>query len=86
MIPYYIPRMRPVTHILRTQLNTLTEPILCPGLSVSNGIVTISPSDRSAGAVATYTCNDGFILRGVDTRVCQSNATWSYSTPECGES
>ena len=72
------------TNLLIRQL--ATEPIQCPDLSIRNGTVTISPSDRSSGAMATYTCNDGFILVGVDTRVCQSNATWSLPTPECGES
>ncbi len=32
---------------------------------------------------ATYSCNEGFFLVGVKTRVCQSNGKWSGDAPVC---
>ena len=32
---------------------------------------------------ATYSCNPGFTLVGVETRVCQANAEWSDEEPFC---
>ncbi len=32
---------------------------------------------------ATYSCNKGFILVGVKTRVCQANGKWSGDMPVC---
>ena len=34
------------------------------------------------GSIATHTCNAGFLLCG-ENRTCQSNGSWSGSTPEC---
>ena len=46
-----------------------------------NGQVTIVGS--GIGAPATYSCNTGYILRGVVSRVCQVNGQWSGSAPTC---
>ena len=44
-------------------------------VNVSNGAVT--------GAMATYACDEGFILDGPETRVCDDEGRWSGSEPEC---
>ena len=35
------------------------------------------------GSEVTYSCNDGFALRGSETRECQSSGSWSGSLPSC---
>ena len=49
--------------------------------SPENGRVSLS--GVSPGSVATYTCNVGFDLVGVTTRVCLSSGQWSGDAPVC---
>ena len=54
----------------------------CPELpNPINGIVTWT--SLSPGGVATYTCNDGFRLVGISTRICGSGGIWSGMAPTC---
>ena len=56
--------------------------ISCPDLpSPSNGRVVLSGSTLSSNAI--YSCNRGFILVGVNRRVCQVDGTWSGEAPTC---
>ncbi len=34
-------------------------------------------------AIITYTCNDGYTLKGDTTRTCESDEQWSGSAPVC---
>ncbi|XP_052281318.1 sushi, von Willebrand factor type A, EGF and pentraxin domain-containing protein 1-like [Dreissena polymorpha] len=45
----------------------------------SNGIVVVN----SGGTVATFSCNVGYTLSGVRTRMCQDGLTWDGSNPTC---
>ena len=64
-----------------------TEFIRCPDLTVSNGIVVVSPNDQSLDSVATYSCNSGYSLEGGDRqRYCQNNGLWNGTAPTCGRS
>ena len=55
---------------------------LCPTLTdPANGIVTWT--GLTPGSTATYTCDVGFELNGVETRTCQSDGTWSDDPPTC---
>ena len=62
--------------------------ISCP----TDGVITVpengqvSVGDFTFGSVATYSCNDGFVLIGNSTRICQADETWSDDNPTCGES
>ena len=51
-----------------------------------NGKVDCSLGDfgiPSYGDTCSFTCNDGYELTGNDTRICQSNGTWSGSDSVC---
>ena len=47
----------------------------------------VSLTDTTEGSVATYSCLEGFILQGTDSesRMCQSDGTWSGVEPYCEE-
>lgn len=49
-----------------------------------NGTVTL-PMERIFNSQASYTCNEGFILTGIDNRTCQSDGVWSGIAPTCVE-
>ncbi|XP_078583742.1 CUB and sushi domain-containing protein 3-like [Branchiostoma floridae x Branchiostoma japonicum] len=54
---------------------------LCPTLTPpTNGAVSGS---NSLGNMATYTCNSGYNLVGGPSRTCQTDLTWSGSSPTC---
>lgn len=59
----------------------------CPGLTITNGMVTYVPPGTPpfVGATATYVCNNGFTLEGNSMRTCEAvnNGTWSGMDPEC---
>ena len=56
---------------------------MCPGLkNPSNGFVKLS-NKLNSGSQAKYVCASGFILKGVNVRVCQSNGKWSGHPPIC---
>ena len=61
--------------------------IVCPTLSnLENGQVTVNT--HTVGGVATYTCNTGYGLSGVDTRMCVQNGVigqWTPGEPTCGK-
>ena len=50
-------------------------PLVQHGHAVTNGTVFQS--------VANYTCDNGYNLVGIQSRTCESNATWSGNEPVC---
>ena len=46
-----------------------------------NGFVRFSSNVR--GSIASYTCNPGYQLQGIPTRVCQHGGEWSDEAPVC---
>ena len=46
-----------------------------------NGLVTITGTD--IGDLATYSCNEGFVLEGDATRTCGQPGFWSGAEPIC---
>ncbi len=59
----------------------------CPELApIPNGAIAYSidmTPDFDVDTVATHTCFDGFLLIGVDTRVCLASGRWSGLIPVC---
>ena len=54
----------------------------CPALqNPANGRVNFSST--TFGSIATYECNDGYVLAGDLQRTCQDNNQWSGSEPQC---
>ncbi len=60
---------------------------------MDNGEIVYNPNTKDTGVrrintVATYRCNDGYILSGDTTRTCESGGMWSGGeAPICeGES
>jgi len=50
-------------------------------MNVTNGAVDFTTT--YGGSVATYSCNEGYVLCGSKNRTCQSNGSWSGLPPEC---
>ena len=48
---------------------------------IDNGAVELS--GRTVGSSATYSCSEGFVLVGDETRVCQNTGLWSLTEPIC---
>ena len=48
-----------------------------------NGVVIIAPNKTECGSVATYSCNTGYLLKGVLNRTCQVDGQWSDVMPFC---
>ena len=46
----------------------------------------VSVEEVTFTSVATYSCDDGFMLNGNKRRTCQADGTWSGDNPTCGES
>ncbi|KAL8561202.1 hypothetical protein ACOMHN_029273 [Nucella lapillus] len=60
-------------------LNLRCLPVPSP---IANGKVDILPFNRF-GAVARYTCQEGYTLVGLPARVCQGDETWNGDEPRC---
>ena len=51
--------------------------VTCPDLTLTNGMISYSPSIKLEGTVATHSCDAGYGLSGGSMRTCQSERTWS---------
>ena len=49
--------------------------------SPSNGQVSLTTT--TFGSVATYSCEEGYLLEGFPMRECQANGNWSEEEPVC---
>ena len=64
--------------------------VVCPSLSLTNGMISYSDPTLGAGSVATHSCDTGYTLNGNRSRTCQQirnyyafEGTWSGSAPNC---
>ncbi|KAH3818161.1 hypothetical protein DPMN_119757 [Dreissena polymorpha] len=55
----------------------------CCGAVVNPANGTVATNATIPGSVATYACNPGFIIYGVNTRTCVVNTGWSGYQPTC---
>ena len=59
----------------------------CGGLiNPGNGQVTITSgivAETGVGALATYTCSEGYELMGNTVRTCQDTGDWNQVPPMC---
>ena len=61
-----------------------TYSILSPVVTCDDPTVgSLQYSSVDVGAEARYSCNEGFLLKGAPTRVCQTDASWSGEAPIC---
>ena len=68
--------------VLNTQCSILSPNAVCPDLTdPANGMVVMA--GNSVGNTATYSCDPGFELVGVQTVTCQADRTWSDPPPTC---
>ena len=60
----------------------LSPVVMCSALDdPTDGSLQYSSVD--VGAEARYSCNEGFLLEGAPTRVCQTDGSWSGEAPTC---
>ena len=61
--------------------------VICPNLTApTNGTITCSLGDDGKllyEDTCSFTCNDGYIMRGSAMRICQSDGMWSGSETSC---
>ena len=58
------------------------EDVMCPTLSPpTNGSVDFEA--QGVGSKARYSCIEGFVLEGPQSRSCQTNGAWSGREPTC---
>ncbi|XP_074642636.1 sushi, von Willebrand factor type A, EGF and pentraxin domain-containing protein 1-like [Tubulanus polymorphus] len=64
-------------------LSCVNPLVRCESLDqIKNGKITITPFNKM-GAVAKYSCEQGFILMGGTERYCQGDGKWSGKMPSC---
>ena len=56
---------------------------VCPELLIEHGTVTYRNINRHIRTVATYSCEEGYLLSGIEKRICQGSTGWSGSDPVC---
>ena len=65
----------------------IVESKACPALSdPSNGMMNCllgGDETPSSGESCNFTCNTGYKLTGSESRICQSNGSWSGSIAMC---
>ena len=54
----------------------------CPSLAAVEDGTLVMP-DTIPGTTATFSCNDGFVMSGSTSVVCQNDGSWNGSAPTC---
>lgn len=74
----------PILHLFVSMrsIHTCLAAVDCGPLdSPDNGVVRVPGTEF--GFAARYSCNVGFTLVGLSTRICQINGKWSGDAPTC---
>lgn len=53
------------------------------GLTPFNGGSESCDRSNNFGSVCSYTCNEGYDLKGASQRECEENGDWSEERPSC---
>ncbi|KAM9314805.1 beta-2-glycoprotein 1-like [Pholidichthys leucotaenia] len=65
-----------------TKTNLICRPRKClPPDQLTNGELYYKSIEYRS--MINYTCNEGYVMTGSSTAVCQANGTWSTPAPEC---
>ena len=56
----------------------------CDTLSTPSGGA-VSVSTDGINTRASYTCNNGYTLNGVNAITCRSDGSWDFTEPTCGK-
>ena len=56
--------------------------VVCPSLSLTNGMVFYSDPPQGVDGVATHSCDIGYTLSGSDNITCQASGSWE-TPPVC---
>ncbi|XP_055886163.1 sushi, von Willebrand factor type A, EGF and pentraxin domain-containing protein 1-like [Biomphalaria glabrata] len=60
------------------------KPVQCaPPGTIANGATTLSEPENIYNSTATFTCDNGYFIRGTATIKCESNGQWSSALPAC---
>lgn len=71
-------------HIFMFFICVLCEVRRCPDLpSPLHGYLSCTSVGNNYGAACEYHCDGGYELKGMSTRVCQLNRSWSGGASEC---
>ena len=68
--------------IIKTDVSVLCLPLTNP----TNGVINCSLGENEVPSyedTCSFTCNTGYELTGSDTRICQSDGSWSGSDDVC---
>ena len=72
--------MQPCCHVSMTMHYT----VVCPSLTLPNGMISYSDPTLGEGSVANHICDPGFALAtSVRSRMCRANGVWSGSNLLC---
>ena len=55
--------------------------ILCAHFELENGYISLNAVTE--GGVASFVCQEGFILKGNETLTCEQSGQWSGDVPKC---
>ena len=59
-----------------------TVAVECPPLMNPDG-GNVNVLSRMQGSTATYSCNEGYLLEGDSSRICDGTAMWTGNEPVC---
>ena len=75
-----------ICSVVYRMVNDTQHTVTCPTLqTIKNGQIIYNYLQRLIieGTLATYSCNNGYQMMGVNVSLCQANRIWSPSPPKC---
>ena len=75
-----------IYNVVYRMINDTQHTAICSTLpTIRNGQIAYNYLQRPIieGTLATYSCNNGYQMMGVNVSLCQANRKWSSSPPKC---